>query len=497
MTKPTGKPRGRPPKARADAEARNDGMMNVLMNIGGRGDPNTHSKYTLANTIDRVTLSSIFRSDGIGRRVVEILPDEALREWVECDESLAKELGRLKAKQLVKDGGTWARLYGGALVLAIVDDGQEFDMPLRVNGIRKLVALRVYDRHNVSYNVYDTDTKSANFGKPLIYTISPPSGTPFSVHYSRVHIMDGASLPQEERQRNQGWGDSSLQTVYQALMNYGLTMTATAGIIRDFVQVVLSVKGLTEMLRAGQDDIVAKRINLIDMTRSVNNAIYLDADGEQYSKQASSVAGLADLWEKFAQHISASTGIPMSKLMGEGAGGLAATGEGDRKAWYDVVRAYQSDEVQPVIQWIIDLLGAQTEWTAKPEDLDWSFPALEQVNEGEWAKVKLDTANADKIYIDSGAVDPEYLYSLRYGSGEFKTEIAITDEGYQEWLMTRPIPDMPDEPEVPVVVPVERVEPVVSIEQMAEDAVSKAVLKQDQQRDDTMTRAILDALKDG
>lgn len=491
MTKPTGRPRGRPPKARVDSEARVDGMINVLTNLGSRGDPNTHNKYALPKTIDKTTLSAIYRSDGLGRRVVDLLPDEATREWIETSLELSTELERIDAKQSIRDAAAWARLFGGAVIFAIIDDGQDADQPLRRNAIRNVLGLRVYDRWRVTCNEYDTDPRSATFSKPKIYQISPLNGGSIRVHASRLHIMDGANIPDEDRQRNQGWGDSVLQVVYQALMNYGLTMTATAGIVRDFVQTILSIKGLTDMLRQGHDDIVKKRIDLIDLTRSVNNSIYLDADGEQYSKHASSVAGLADLWDRFAGHVSASTGIPVYKLMGDAAKGLNATGEGDRKSWYDVVRAYQTDEIQPVVQWIIDLIELQLNWKLRPDDMKWSFPALEQTNEKEWAEIKKITAEADKIYIDTGAVDAEYLYHLRYADDQFKTEISVTDEGYAEWLATRPVVE-PSEPPAPIVV--QQTTPV-DLTQLAEDAVSKAVMQHDAKRDDEMTRAILDALK--
>lgn len=444
MTKPTGKPRGRPPKSRTDAEAmvRVDGWQNIALNLGNKGgDAVASTKYAHVPNLGRVTLESMYRGDGLAKRVVDVPVDDAAREWIEADQKLLDELARLRAKAEMVDALKWSRLFGGAVVVALIDDSLEFDQPINPNGIRRVLQLRVYDRHRVTWTTTDIDRnpESANFGRPTHYTVQPIHGAPYRVHVSRLHKLDGLPLPDEARQRNNGWGDSALQSVYQALMNYGLTMNSSASIVRDFVQTVLSIKGLTDMIRQGQDDLVTKRAQLIDLTRSVSNTIFMDADGEQYDKRASSVAGLADLWDRFALHVSAATGIPATKLMGKSAAGLNATGEGDERSWHDVVRAYQTDEVQPLIQWLVDLLDAQRDWRVadRPETMEWTFPAIGQPSEAEWAEIKLKNAQTDQIYIDRGGVDAEYLYELRWGHGEYRPDVTFDRDAFQEWLATR------------------------------------------------------------
>ena len=434
----TGKPRGRPTKARvaAEAHANSDGWSNILTNIGGRNDPVTAARVTSFIGLDRNTLATLYRSDGMAKRVVDIIVDDAMREWVETSQELLQEFSRFHAKQEITDALKWGRLFGGALIVAMVDDGQDFEQPLNLNGIRSVKQLRVYERHRVTWygGDIDRDAMSENFGKPMFYTVQPLYGTPYRVHYSRAHRIDGLSLPDDERQRNNGWGDSAITPMYEALRNYASTMGASANIVRDFVQVVLGISGLTDMLRQGQDKLVADRAKLIDMSRSVANAVFIDSDGETYDKRASSVAGLADLWDRFALHISSVTGIPATKLLGRSPQGLNATGEGDMRQWYDVVQAYRRDEVEPILHWLLPMIDAQNEWTDRPESMDWSWPTLEQPSEQEWADVKVKTAQADVLYLDRGAADPEYLYHLRYGSGEFRPDAAYTREGFEEWL---------------------------------------------------------------
>ena len=440
MTKPTGNPRGRPRKIVQDARSvtHGDGWNNVLTNIGNRRDPVSATQFGFATMLDRRTLAAMYRGDGLAKRIVDIQVEEAIREWIEADDLLLAELGRLNAKQDVTEALKWARLFGGALVVALVDDGQDFDQPVNMNGIRSVRQLRVYDRHRVTFTTgdVDMDAMSPTFGKPLFYAVQGTTGVPYRVHNSRCWRIDGLPLPDEERQLNNGWGDSAIMASYEALRAYGQTMGASANIVRDFVQVVLGIRGLTDMLRQGEDALVAARANVIDLTRSVANTVFLDADGETYDKKASSVAGLADLWDRFALHVSTVTGIPATKLLGRSPAGMNATGESDMRQWYDVVQAYRGDEVEPLLRWLVGLIEAQSDWTDRPDEMDWTWPSLYQPTEAEWADVKLKIAQADAVYLDRGAADPEYLYHLRY-SGAFRPDAHYDFEEAAEWMAGR------------------------------------------------------------
>ena len=416
-----------------------DGWNNVLTNIGQQTkNRSSNTKYNPDRMIDRASLTSMYRGDGLARRVVDIPVDDAMREWIEADGKALDELARIDAKQRITEAAKWGRLYGGAVLVALIDDGKTFEEPVNMAGIRRVLQLRVYDRHRVSWTTADiqNDPLQANFGFPDYYTVQPIHGAPYRVHVSRLQILDGMPLPEDERQRNNGWGDSSLQSVYDALSKYGTVMGASGEIVQDFVQTVLGVKGLTDMLRAGEDDLVAKRATIIDLTRSVANTIFLDADGETYDKKASSVAGLSELWDRFAMHVSTVTGIPATKLLGRSPAGLNATGDSDIRQWYDVVGAYRGDELGPVVSWLVELLDAQLDWKKadRPDSMEWRWPSLWQPTEAEWADIKLKNAQTDNVYIMAGAVDAAYLYHLRHGGAEYCPDITYSLEEYEEWL---------------------------------------------------------------
>ncbi|MDA0844008.1 MAG: DUF1073 domain-containing protein, partial [Bacteroidetes bacterium] len=202
----------------------------------------------------------------------------------------------------------------------------------------------------------------------------------------------------------------------------------------DFIQILMKMSGLSEKLgREGGDQEILKRMDKIDMSRSTANMILLDGDGaEDYEKKASSVSGLAELWDKFCDNVCATTGIPATRLFGKSPGGLNATGTSDLQNWYDIVRAYRTDQVEPCLDWLLDILKAQKSWNDKPKIWEWEFPSLTAPSEGEWADIKKKYAETDAIYMDRGAIDPVECWQERFGRGEFHVNIQLSKPDLEE-----------------------------------------------------------------
>jgi uncharacterized protein len=406
-----------------------DDWANILTGIGVNNSRVKATKYHKTPLLDRDTLTNIYLSNGIGARIVRILVDDALRKFVHCEDELLKEFNRLEVKQKIIDAATWARLYGGGALIVFADDGQEMDKPLRINSIKKIVKIEACDRHQIEWIPTDfvTNYYDKNFGTPEIYTINMANGVPFRVHRSRMHLFNGVRVPHQVYISNNRWDVSVLQSCYEAMRNYGQSMNAASEIVQDFIQVILGINGLTDMIRTGNDDLVTKRATVIDLTRSISNTIFLDSEQESYQKQASSIAGLSDLLDRFAEHISAETGIPLTKLLGRSPAGLNSTGKSDMDNWDNIVDAYRGDELAPAINWLVDLLSAQVMWDSsqRPSNYNWEFPSLKISNENEISKNRLIAAQIDQIYIDRGAVDPQFIFKKRYANGSFETDIFI------------------------------------------------------------------------
>ncbi len=414
------------------SENRNDGWGNVINNLGTINSRSGSSTFLPTPKLSQLMLTNMYTGDAIARKIVDGIVDDALRGFINADDLLLEELKRVKAKQKIVEAATWGRLYGGAAIVAFADDGQDMQSPINVNRLRKVISLQIYDRYQITWTSLDInqDFYSEHYGQPEIYTITNPMGNMFKVHRSRMHFFGGEKTPTIGA-TNDGWDDSVLQSLYQALRNFGQTMNATAEITQDYVQTILSINGITEMLRQGRENEIIERIQITDMTRNSSNTIVLDAEKESYSKHSSSVSGLSDIIEKQQEVICAGSDRTMTRLFGVTSKGLGNSGSTDSDNLNNTIEAYRCDEIEPCIDWLIDILEAQSEWNDKPESFDWTFPSLKTSNEHEVAQNRLMAADMDMKYIDRG-IPAEFLFKKRYSDGGFQTDIFISEEEMNE-----------------------------------------------------------------
>lgn len=411
-----------------------DSWSNSQTGIGVSNSRVNATQYTGIRTLNRNLLNELYRDDGIAKKIVDLIVDDSLRGFIEAEPEMLEELNRLDFKQKLTECAYFGRLFGGALLVAFSDDGSDMEEPINFDRLRKVVKLVVYDRYDVSWeeNDLNTDYYDVAYGEPNVYTITTAEGDQLRVHRSRCALIGGTTTTEQVKRDNGGWDDSVLQPAYDALLNYGALKSSAAELAQDYNIKVLSVSGLSNWQASGQIRDFNKRLRELDLQISNAQMAAIDAKNESFQKHLSSASGMTDLWQKTGENLSSVTDIPMSKLFGMGASGLNNSTETDLKNWYDRVDAYRSDQLRPVIDWMIEMLSAQSLWIPadRPTDYDWHFPSLHTPTEKEKAEMKLMTAQTDNIYVSMGAIDAPVLYKLRYSSGEFQTEIRIPEEAF-------------------------------------------------------------------
>ena len=404
-----------------------DGWQNLLTGAGMLGrDKRAYTSYGAGPILGQVQLRQMYEGEGFARRIINLPAREMTRQWIEIegdtDGLCLEELKRLKAKTSLRDMIRWARLYGGALAVLGLDDRQDLEAPLNEAGLQGVEFIRVHDRHRISWTSDDlyADSNHPKFGEPEFYTINPINGAMYRVHESRTLIMDGEPVPEETRSQNNGWGGAALQAVHSQLRDLGEAYSGTASIIQDFITGTLNISNLHNLLASGQEDLVIRRLGLMDQSRHIINTVLLDKE-EVYQKHASSVSGLADLLDRFALALSAVTGIPQTLLMGQSPAGLSATGDADIRFWYDNIKSDQEDKLLPPLERLVTLIMAAKRGPFKgrePEGWAIRFNPLWQLSDKEEAEFRKTVAETDNIYLTTGVVDPAEVAHSRFGGGE-------------------------------------------------------------------------------
>lgn len=419
-----------------DSQIRGDGWQNVLTGLGICGrDKKQNGVFRITKIFDRAELDQLYRSDGLMRIIVDKFAYEMTRQgWkVEGDAEgkLSSKCEVLRCNEAMINLIKWARLYGGAICIMGVADGLPLDQPVDENALRDIQWLRVFDRYQAYSRdgTFESDLNSPNYGFPNVYTVNDNrTGAVFYVHYSRILRMDWNILPPRWQNFNQGWGDPLAQSIYEELRNYSTAFSNTATMFEDFVNSVLYIPDLAQIM-ASQcgDQTVLKRLNLLALTKANTNMAILDAN-EKYEKVTTNVSGIAELIDRFMYSLSAVVSIPVSLLFGRSAAGMNSTGDNDVRNFYDAVKQEQEGKLRQCLEKLFRYIMISKDGPfggVEPEDWSLQFVPLWQNTEEQEAIVRKITAETDSIYIDRGVLDPSEVAISRFSGHKWSMETEI------------------------------------------------------------------------
>lgn len=349
----------------APADVRLDSYQEIFLNVGTAGDPFNYGGIGAARIMRRPELERIYMSDGVGRRIVDIVPEEMFRngfniEGIDNMDEIKSKWDEIDASNKLIDALVWARLFGGSLVVMGIDDGSG-DMSIPA-GEGEVEFLRVYDRYSVNVAEREQNSLLKNFGEPVLWEITPLTGSPYMVHASRCIVFDGERVPERVRQRNNGWGASVLQCLAGALKDFGLSHQMATSLLSRKQQGVWGIKDLSMMCRDRDGKAVLKeRLNQVDMTRGNNNSIALDADSETYELLNGDLAGVTDVIGEKKSLLTMLSGIHESILTGENVSGINANENTALASFHQLISRAQVDVGRPAAEIIVGRMGISAE----------------------------------------------------------------------------------------------------------------------------------------
>lgn len=399
---------------------RKDGWSNVFVGLGQKKDKAKYTEYGDIILLDDVTLESIYMGDGLGGRIIDIIADDMTREWVSLDGDNGKkvfdELIRLEAEKAFNEAIKWQRLYGGALIVIGAMDGRGPESRLNDTAIKKVEYLKVIPRTDISISesTFNTNPNSSEFGKVEKYAITYRIGSETikkKVHASRCIPFYNDPAPALLRSSmsldGRYWGISSLQRIYEELRDLGGVTQSIINILYEFIIGKFKVSNLARMFAEGRESQLITRIEIMEMSKSILNAVILGED-EEYTRDYATLAGLPEVIDRYMLKLSGSTGIPVTRLFGRSPSGLNATGENDLRNYYDLVEANQRNRLFPPLRMLVNLLSSYL----KVDPPEVVFVSLYQLDEKEKAEVNKLNAETEKIKAETEKIiaDTEKLY---------------------------------------------------------------------------------------
>ncbi len=440
-----------------------DGWYNVVSGLGTSKDRRTYSEIEWS-PIDSRLCEKLYAGDEMAQKIAKIIPYDGTREgisWNMEQNSNAKEVSmyldtefdRLKVWPRITWAWTQARIYGGACIFISVDDGRKsLESPLKMERVRKINSLRVFDRFQLTVQQQDLDgdLSSPRYGEPIYYTYQPSSSfgdkdvDMVKIHHSRMIRLDGIPLPDRLYTQNGYWHDSIYSALFNAIRNYGTNLDNVSTIISDFNQPVYRIEGLTDALAMDEEALITKKLQIVDLMRSTARAIVLDKSDE-FQNVSTNVAGGKELLELTIQRLVAGSDIPHTRLLGNSPTGLGATGKSELVNYYDSVKSMQSTTLREPLELLTDLIFSQSTAIAQPNDLRFEFNPLFQQDQEIEIKTRLNQAYIDEKYIGLGVYDPQEVADSRFATGSYRYE-TVLDPAKERAVPTAP-PEMAGEQE--------------------------------------------------
>ena len=135
---------------------KSDGWMNILTGLGVRGrDKNVATVFRMCYKFSVAHLDDIYRSDGMTRRVIDLVAEEMVRQGWEIEGELNQEvqnkLEEMKVYAVMMDMIRWSRLYGGSLGIIGIVDGRNLNKPVDYSNIRAINWIHVFLNHRNQY----------------------------------------------------------------------------------------------------------------------------------------------------------------------------------------------------------------------------------------------------------------------------------------------------------------------------------------------------------
>lgn len=394
-----------------------DSLQNLVTGLGTSKDKSTSTTY-IFHELDKATLENAFRSDWIARKVVAIPAQDATREWrawqsdnkdIEALELLEREL-RVQGK--VRTAMTKARLYGGAAILLGVNDGPTMDQPLDAEKVGKdaLKFLHVVSRWELTAGDMDWDISSPTYAQPKWYTRAGGDSLQ-RIHPTRVIRFLGNEVP--DVTMTQGWGDSCLQAVNDAILAAGMTTAAGAQLLNEIKMDIIKIPDMTASMSNKQyAQRLTDRFGLANVTKSLYNILLLDKD-EEWNRITANMTGIPDTLAMYLMIASGAADIPATRFLSQSPKGLNATGESDIRNHYDNIKSVQTNDVQPTLAVLDEVLIRSALGTYKPGDVVYEWNPLWQMDDAQQATVTKSKADAFKVDVDVGLIPAEVLRDAR------------------------------------------------------------------------------------
>lgn len=422
-----------------------DTYQNLAANLGiGSNNIMQATRYVMTRfTWDYWTLNVLYRNNWIAKAIIDKPANEMMKNGFEIQsqtdpekiEKIMQVWKRTKTKNKFLDLIKWARLYGGCILVPMIENQPNMEEPLDFDSImpdsyRGCFLVDRWSGVSPSVEMID-DISDPDFGKPEYYLVSSDSmHKTIKIHHSRLIKMVGRSLPYWEETAEDYWGASELEHVFEELQKRDNTSANIAFLIFLANIRVLKTTGLSQMITLGDQNAVQKvydaavRINQLMCNTGV---MVMDNEDSLEQHQHNQFSGMNDIYESFMLDISGAAEIPVDKLFGRSPAGFS-NGEETLQNYYDSIQEKQESIVHDDLDKLIRIISMSAIGEV-PEDLEIVFNPVRRPADMEKADLGYKLWQPISEALAQNVIDkPTALKELKRQSSTTGLWTNITDE---------------------------------------------------------------------
>ena len=353
-----------------------DAYSNPPANLGfGANNLSQTAGYIMERfTWDYYTLNILFRNNWIAKAIIEKPANEMLKNGFEIHSELDPDkitkvmnvYTRTKTNAKFLQCLKWARLYGGCILVPMIEGQGDLSKPLDFDTIMpdSYKGCFVVDRWSgisPSLEIVE-EIDDPDFGKPKYYTISTNNtNTSVKIHHSRIIKMIGRELPYWEEMAEDYWGASELEHVYTELRKRDDTSANISFLIFLANIRIFKMKNLGQSITLGdQEGLNRVYQTMQSMNRLMCNTgtFAMDQD-DDFTTQQYTFTGINDVYESFMLDISGAAEIPVDKLFGRSPTGFNS-GEETLQNYYDTIQEKQETYVREPLERLLKIIIMST-----------------------------------------------------------------------------------------------------------------------------------------
>lgn len=430
----------------ADNETRLDGVLvNAISGLGTKRDKSRYFGIQTETYLSEGELEALY-FDPLCRRVVDIFAEAALAkrptikfaEELEGHDQILRDFeAYLDEKDVyffVEEALKLQRIYGGAAIFMVCDDGMEPAEPLDATRIREITDLVPLSRREIKPHEYNY----LNYRQPDLYRISTSKSVRENndlqymlVHSSRVLRFDGLYLPWRQRLQNDGWGLSCLQAFFEPFKRYRAATDGLSTMLTEIDLFVHKIPGLANKITAGKEAQLKNRLEANALSRSVYGGFALDTE-EEVSFAARSLGGAQDIFDRLLDDLVAAADMPKPLLFGTSpAGGLSESGKYEDKVWASTIERYQTHSLKQALgqyfEIILQMRNGPTNGQV-PNGYSVYFPPYFAQSDADKANLRQQVALTDQIYMQASVLTPMEIRAARFGGTDYNIDTVLHEE---------------------------------------------------------------------